>query len=177
MSGPRPLGEPHRTDFANPAEVAVEVTEVKGQMALLAQQVSTGLSNVISQLSAVQGELRELQKGQHDIQAHSTGLERLATVLERHIDANQAWQRAHAIENQQVADRVTFWRGMVIGVVALGGLLTTAGIYFVQDGRAQDAAERVRLEAQHAADVSRIERVIERNQADIRELQQGRTVR
>lgn len=174
---------PHRTDFSNPAEVAVEVTEVRGQLALLSQQVSAGLSNVSSQLAAMQGDLRDVQKdlkgvsqAQHALGEHSTGLERLALAIENQTKENVAWRRTHEAENRVVADRVTLWRGVVIGCVALGGMLTTAGIYFVQDGFNRSASERARIEASHAADINRLERVIERNQADIRELQQTRKV-
>lgn len=174
---------PHRTDFTNPAEVAVEVTEVRGQLALLSQQVSAGLSNVSSQLSALQGEHRETQKEIRDVssQLHgmreqSTGLARLAQSIADQTAENVAWRKTHEVENRDVADRVTLWRGILIGVVFLGGLLTTAGIYFVQDGFSRSAQERARIEALHLSDINRLERIIERNQNDIRELQQARKV-
>jgi hypothetical protein len=183
MTPARPA-EANKTDFANPAEVAVEVTEIKGQVALLAQQVSTGLSNVSSQLGSLQGDVRDVQKGlqlvanqQHDIQAHSTGLDRLAKAIEAHVAASQEWQRTHVAENQAVADQVKGWRGMVIGFGIAASLLSAAAIYIVQDGFARDAAERARIEAIHVSDTNRLERVIERNQADIRELQQARAVK
>lgn len=180
---PRAPGEAHKTDFSNPAEVAVEVTEVKGQLALLSQQVSAGLSNVSTQLGALQGDVRDVQKGlqlvanqQHDIQAHSTGLDRLARAIEAHVTASQEWQRAHVAENQAVADQVKGWRGMVIGFGLAAGLLSAAAIYIVQDGFSRAAAEMARVEAAHVSDTNRLERIIERNQADIRELQQARAV-
>lgn len=161
------------TDLLDPTTVAVEITAIKGQMALLNQQVSQALSNVGSTLTAMQGDLREVQKDvrevmsqQHALADHSTGLERLGAAIEKFTHENEAWRRSHEGENRGVADRVTFWRGAVFVLTLLGGVVSTAVVYIVQDGFARDAAERARLE-----------RLIERNEADIRELQQARAVK
>ena len=71
------------------AAAGAKVTTIEGALALLSQQVSQGLGNVTSQLSALQGDMRDnarqlaaLNSAQHEFQAHSTGLERLAEAIE-----------------------------------------------------------------------------------------------
>jgi hypothetical protein len=104
----------HARDMSDPLQLAVEVTEVKGTLAVLTQQVSTGLGNVSSQIASVQAEqrdqgraLQEVLTAQHDMQSHSEGLERLARAIDRNSAEFAAWREKHEGDNARVSDRVT----------------------------------------------------------------------
>lgn len=108
------MNQDERMDLRDPTVVAVEVTSIKGQMALLGQQVSQGLSNVSSQLAALQGDVREIERTvekvatqQHELQTHSEGLQRAFTAIERVSTRMDHWIEVHENENQVIADKVT----------------------------------------------------------------------
>lgn len=132
----RPPSQPAK-DLRDPTVVAVEVTTIKGDVALLASQVSTGLGNVVSQLAALQGEFREqgrllrsVESAQHDMQAHSTAVERLAGSIDRSTAENLSWRKAHEADNKTVGDRVTVFKGAMIGFGLLGAtVMTIAGLW------------------------------------------------
>lgn len=152
-------------DMSDPLQVAVKVTTVEGALALLAQQVSQGLGNVQSQLSALQADSRDNGKqiaaivsSQHEVQAHSQGLERLSAAIERSTEENVQWRRTHEAENRGVADAVTTAKGALkliawSGVFIIGLVVFTVQMQFESAGR-----DRLRIEASHATDVQRLER-------------------
>lgn len=171
-------------DLRDPTAVAVEVTAVKGQMALLAQQVSSGLSNVSSQLSALQGEVRDqgktlkcVESGQHDMQSHSKGLDRLALAIERNSAEFGGWRDRHEADNKGVSDRVTTFRGVLIGVVAVIAVAAGA-IAMNQEIRFKRADERLDV---HIATVAEgkaiIERRMDRADTEIEKLKSTREAR
>ncbi len=128
-------------DLSDPLQVAVEVTQIKGSLALLTQHVSTGISNMSSQLASVQAEqrdqgkaLREVATAQHDMQNHSDGLERLAKAIEHHGTEFSSWRKDHEFENKCVSDRVTSFKGVLVGFGVLASLLSGAVVYIVQQG-------------------------------------------
>jgi anti-sigma-K factor RskA len=141
-------------DWTEPMQVASRVMEVEGDIRLLSQQVTMGLKIVTDQQASMQGDIREIERvarniesQQHEIQSHSTGLERLAKAIEKHVDQQERRWEKQETENKAVADRVNFWRGIVIGISLLAGLLLSAGIYIV-NSRFDDAAkERVRIDS------------------------------
>jgi hypothetical protein len=118
------------------------------------QQPPTGLRNMFEQQASMQGDMREVERlsqaisGQlHQFQEHSTGLERLARAIEKQAEVDDRRWKVHEAENKVVADRVNVWRGVIIGVCVLAGLLASATIYIV-NSRFDDAAQqRVRIDA------------------------------
>lgn len=168
-------------DLSDPLQVAVKVTAVEGTLALLSQQVSQGLGNVQSQLSALQAEQRENSKqisdlavAMHALQAQSSGMERLALAIEQAAAENSAWRRNHESENRGVADAVTGARAALkfvawIGAFIVGLIVATVQIQF--DGTARD---RMRLEQAHRDDVQRLERRMDRADAEREELKKMR---
>lgn len=141
-------------DWAEPMQVAARVMEVEGDIRLLSQQVTMGLKIVTDQQASMQGDIREIERvarniesQQHEVRTHSTGLDRLAKAIEKHVDQQEKrWEKQEA-QNKAVDDRVNFWRGIVLGISLLAGLLLTAGIYILNT-RFDDAAQaRVRIDA------------------------------
>jgi anti-sigma-K factor RskA len=150
---PQAPGE-ERVDFRDPLHVAVELTQLRARQDMQAQETTTGLRNVFEQLASLQGDMREVERlaqgisnQQHQFQEHSSGIERLAKVIERHVEQQERKWESHERDNQQVADRVTMWRGVVIGLMLVAGLALSAAIYIVQSGFADAAQERVRIDA------------------------------
>lgn len=171
-------------NLGDPLQVAVKVTSIEGQLAMLQQQVSTGLTNVSSQLSALQGEQRDMGKSlrevaitQHDMQAHSEGLERLARAIDRNSAEFASWREKHEGENRGVSDRVTTFRGMMIGFGIVATLLASAVIYNVQSGfNRQD--ERFNDHVKTGADTrATLEQRITRNEQAIEALKQTKGAR
>lgn len=128
-------------NLSDPLQVAVKVTSIEGSLAVLTQQVSTGLGNLSSQLAAVQAEqrdqsksLREVAITQHDMQAHSEGLERLSRAIDRNSGEFAAWREKHEGENTKVSERVTTFKGVMVGFGLLATLLAGAMVYIVQSG-------------------------------------------
>jgi hypothetical protein len=146
-------GPGHHLDLRDPVNVAVKVTGLEGQVALMQQALSTGLSNVTSTLSAVQGEQQDLRREMarileslHALKEHGSGLERLAQQIKDAGDGFNDWRREHEKDNQAVLERVNVWRGVIIGVCILAGSLAASVIYIVQDGFSDARAEQARLE-------------------------------
>ena len=144
--GPRP-------NLADPLQVAVEVTELKGTMAMFQQQLSTGLNNNTSMLGSLQSEVRELSKvtGQvatllSAMESHSAGLGRAFDAINAGAASLNAWREKHEAENTITAEQVTTWRGIVLGMGLFGAMLLSAAIYIVQKGFADGASDRQRLE-------------------------------
>lgn len=182
-------------DLSDPLQVAVKVTAIEGTLAMLQQQVSSGLTNVSSQLSAQQGELRDMGKSlrevadtQHEIQNQSEALERLARAIDRNSAEFAAWRDKHEVANQSVADKVTAARGALwvvsLVVLAVGAL---AGAYinaeFANVRRETEAKEvGLRREAQAAEarvgrELDALEKKVEANQTRIDEVQKMRGLR
>lgn len=171
------LTSPAPADLSDPMQVAVKVTAVEGTLALLAQQVSQGLGNVQSQLSALQGDMRDTTKQlasmvatQVEFQAHSTGMERLAKAIEDSTLENMRWREKHEAENRGVADSVTSARGVTRFIAWIGAFIVGLVVFTVQmqfDGAAKD---RQRLEQAHRDDVGRLERRMDRADADREEI-------
>jgi hypothetical protein len=143
-----------RPNLADPLQVAVEVTELKGTMAMFQQQLSTGLNNNTSMLGSLQAEVRELSKVTGQVatllaamESHSAGLGRAFDAINAGASSLNAWREKHEAENRQTADQVTTWRGVVLGIGLFGALLLSAAIYIVQKGFADAAIDRDRIES------------------------------
>ena len=155
-------------DLSDPMQVAVKVTTIEGALALLSQQVSQGLGNVTSQLSALQGDMREnaktlaaLNAAQHEFQAHSSGLERLAESIEKATVENMQWRRAHETDNRGVSDSVAAAKG-ALKLIAWSGVFVIGLVVFTVQLQFNAATtDRQRLAAAHDVDVARIEKRME----------------
>lgn len=151
--------------MSDPLQVAVKVTTFEGALALLAQQVSQGLGNVQSQLSALQADSRDHGKqmaqvvsSQHEVQAHSQGLDRLSAAIERSTEENIQWRRTHEAENRGVSDAVTSAKGAVKLIAWSGVFIVGLVVFTVQMQFDSAAKDRQRIEAAHATDAQRQDR-------------------
>lgn len=179
-------GVPMMIRAADSAADMLEMHELHGEFRLMSQRLDSSIINMTGSLQALQGDMRAVQERllqvstqQHDIQSHSTGLERLASAIEKQNAENTAWRLGHAAENQKVADQVSHWRGWFAGAGAVIFLLASAVVYIVQTGFgrvdeqfAAATSERLRMERNKDSDVQRLERLIDQQKADIREIQQ-----
>jgi len=171
-------------DLSDPLQVAVKVTSVEGSLALLSQQVSQGLGNLQSQLSAMQGDMRaatdklaDLAATQHEIQAHSTGLDRLAKAIEESTKENMEWRRVHEEKNSRVADSVTTARGAMWALGIAGGLVIGLVVFTVQMQFTSATQDRQRIEKAHNTDIDRIERRIDKADAEREEIKKMRDLK
>lgn len=162
-------------DLLDPAVVAIEVTTVKGELALLSSRLTTGLDNVSSSLAALQTEFREhgrllksVETSQHDLQQHSQGLERVGNALERHIVESFDYRKTHESANQRVADQVNRFSGIVAGFGLLGAVVVTVAILWINaefgnirreasDQTARNSDARASIVRQHEQDITRLE--------------------
>lgn len=171
-------------NLGDPLQVAVEVTEVKGTLAMLQSQVSSGIGNVASQLAALHGEVRELGKvtaevarHQQAMEAHSEGLNRAFVSIERLANEFSGWRKDHEEENSFVADRVTTFKGVLIGFGLLGSLvvgMATWGVMSVIERADQNLAVYQRSQQ---AEMQRVHTQLERAQAELQELRESRALR
>lgn len=149
-------------DMADPLQVAVKVTSIEGSLAVLTQQVSTGLGNLSSQVAAVQAEqrdqgksLRDVAVTQRDMQGHSEGLERLARSMDRYSAEFASWRDKHEAENKGVAERVTTFKGVIIGFGILATVLASAMGYIVRTGFQRMDENIMTLDKQHESDLTK----------------------
>ena len=168
-------------DLSDPMQVAVKVTTIEGALALLSQQVSQGLGNVTSQLSALQGDMRDnakqlaaLSSAQHEFSAHSTGLERLAEAIENSTKENMEWRRRHETENNDVSSAVQQAKG-ALWLLAFAGMAVVGLVVFTVQSQFEAATrDRQRIEKAHDIDVARIEKRMDLADADRKELKNMR---
>ena len=156
-------------DLSDPLQMAVKVTRIEGTLALMQQQATQGMGNMTNALASLQAELRELThrltdvaSAQHDFAAQSAGLQQISRSIDAHIRDYGEWRKVHESENRAVADHVTAARGALklvawSGVFVIGLLVFTVQMQF--NGAQRD---RLRIEQQHATDVGRIEKMLER---------------
>lgn len=164
-------------DLSDPMQVAVKVTTIEGALALLSQQVSQGLGNVQSQLSALQGDMREnakqlaeLNSAQHEFQAHSTGLERLAEAIEKSTEENHAWRRRHETENNEVSSSVQQAKG-ALWLLSFAGLAVAGLVVFTVQSQFDAATrDRQRIEKAHDIDIARVEKRMDMADAERKEM-------
>ena len=156
-------------DLSDPLQMAVKVTRIEGTLALMQQQATQGMGNMTNALASLQAELRELThrlsdvaSGQHEFATQSSALQQLSRSIDAHVRDYSEWRKVHESDNRAVADHVTAARGALklvawSGVFVIGLLVFTVQMQF---NAAQ--SERLRMEQQHATDVGRIERMLER---------------
>ncbi len=128
-------------DLSDPLQVAVEVTTVKGTLALLQQQVSIGLTNLSSQMAAIQAEqhastkvIAEVARQQQAMETQSEGLSRAFIAIERVADEFARWREPHELANRNVADRMTTFQGVLIGFGLLAATVVGLAALSVQQG-------------------------------------------
>ena len=126
------------TELLDGAVLALEHMELKGQFSVMQAQVTTQLASIASTLSALQTEAQAQSRAIHNVeiaqaslQAHSTAFERLAQAIDRASLDNMNWRKEHEEQNALVADRVTTFKGVLIGLTALAGVtFTLATMWF-----------------------------------------------
>lgn len=115
--------------------------------------------------------LRSVEQAQHDMQAHSQAVERIAKAIEVLAAENMGWRKDHEVENRVVADRVTSFRGAVVGFSVLSGVAFTVAMNWITSefsGVRKEAADRTialaekraAIESTHASDVAQIRSAI-----------------
>ena len=109
----------------------VEITQIKGEQALMNQRLDSSLQAMASHLQALQGDFRSVANQQasdsallHQLAERSSGLERLATAIERGGGTN-----SDAITALKLA--VAEWKGLVKGVALCAAITATAVTTFV----------------------------------------------
>ena len=175
-------------NLGDPLHAAVKITTIEGALALLQSQVGSGLQSVNSRLDSLFSEQREQTKvvaevarQQHDLQAHSEGLDRLARAIDRNSAEFASWRKEHEQQNQNVADKVNTFRGALVGFGILGAVaLTGAGLWINAEfanirreamDRAQDQNEK------REAIASRLDKDIAALRAKVEEKQATRDLR
>lgn len=148
------LGAHAQVDLTDPKQLAIEVVGMRGTLALFQQQLSTGLGNNTSALSALQGDVRDLRNATSQVatllqamETHSQGLNRAFSEIHAIAREWHDWRKDHEAKNQGTSDAVTTWRGVVIGMGLVGTLLVSAAIYIVESRFASAQLDRSRIEA------------------------------
>lgn len=125
-------------ELADPVQMMLEVQQLRGEQASLAQQLNTAISNMGGSLQALQVDVRDFREGQTQIvnelaklRENSSGLERLAQAIKESTEESMRWRRDHEKEDQKVAGQVSTWRGMVIGFGAAVSLLVALGAFYI----------------------------------------------
>lgn len=165
------------TETFDPTALAVALTKLQGDQAVLQRDVQVSIQNLTSSTHAVQAEVRhmgeqlaELARLQQQQVSHSEGLDRAFKAIEKLTGRMDVWIEKHEGENRTTADCVTAFRGglaatrWVVGVVGtlVAGLLAAwigAIAWNFNTEVANARTERTRIEAQitsqHAADAAR----------------------
>ena len=143
-----------------PVQLFARLTDVERNQAELRLQIAHSGQSLATAMQALQVDMDRLVKIgekqvdlQHAAAETSSGLERLATSVDLLIDETKDRWRLHEDAHEKrdvahalIAERVTMFRGALLALVLLGGLLTTlAGLYF------QSQLANVREIAQGAA--------------------------
>lgn len=138
----------------DPVQVALEVTQLRGEQASLTQQLNTAISTMGGSLQALQGDFRELRDGQtqivsklHQLSDHSSGLERLGKAIEDFVADSLRWRKDHERDDKSIADRVNLWRGIFIGFGLLATLLVTFGAFYINNEFNRAAEERAAIKS------------------------------
>jgi hypothetical protein len=116
----------------------LEITQIKGEQALLHQRLDSSIQAMTSHLQALQGDMRGVQEKldqvahhQSDFRDHSSGLERLGRSLEKLVSDNERRWEAHERDNATTAKTVnTHATGIRVSWVAacvLAAVLTWLG--------------------------------------------------
>ena len=156
-------------DMSHPANVAAVAMRAENAVQLLQSQVKSSMDNVVSRLDAMHADNRDNAKivgalvtSIHDLQGNSVGLNRVSALIERyHSEGMETTQRLtaenetrwakHEEANRCVADRVTTFRGVLIGFGVLIAMLVAAVTYNLE-ARFGATDERVRHEARLTTD-------------------------
>ena len=150
-------------ELLDAAVLAIELTELSGRHAMLQQQVSGSLTNISSQLSAVQSELQSQSRAVHNVelaqasmQAHSSAVERLAKAIESSAAENMRWRENHERENAKIAERVTKFQGAIVVITLFAGaVFTVVGMWL--------NSEISSLRREHTADVQQVRQTVAEN--------------
>lgn len=172
------MSSPRSPDLSDPLQVAVEVTEIKGSLALMKEQLSTGLGSLSKAIDSLQNEQRqttkimiEVSRHQQAMEATSEGLSRAFNAIEKLANEFSGWRTAHEKKNDETDDHVTAFRGSLRGVgwtigliTLLGGAVISLALYSYRNDLRSVSDSVTRLETKHDKDVSTINARIERDE-------------
>lgn len=161
MTHTRSAATPPTEDLSDPLQVAVKITRIEGAVALLGQQVSQGLGNVTSQLSAMQGEMRDTNRKVGDLAHAQHESTALGTAIGEHVHEFREWRKAHETDNRGVSDHVTGFRS-ALKLLAWGMAFLVALVVFTVQLQFDAASrDRLRIESTHASDMLRVEKTLD----------------
>ena len=155
-------------DYTNPTVLAVELTEMRGRLAFLGQ----GMGEVKSAVHDLGEQISTVISSQNEFRQHSSGLERVGKEIAKYFSDNDEWKKAHVADNQKVADQVTHWRGWILGVMVMVGVLSAAVVTMVRDGFGRTDKDIARIEKKQETDVTRLEKSTDLLRTDVREIQE-----
>ena len=164
--------------------VALEITEQRGNLAMLAKETSTAIQNLTSSVNAMQGDLRHLSTQLGDVArlqqehiSHSEGLGRAFVAIEKLADEFSGWRKSHEQDNRVVSDRVTIFRGALIGFSLVSALLVSVGVWAYQRDEQVSAVERKRIEQEMAEKFAEFDGRVDYIEGQIREMQMTRKLK
>lgn len=164
-----------QADMRDPVQAAVKVATIETALAGLQSRVSEGFLNVSSRLDSMHADARETARSQaevskqlQDLQAHSDGLSRLASAIDRQSLEFAAWREKHEQENRAVADKVTSFNGVLLGFGALGTLVVAGSVAWVTDQFSQIRAEATERTTYQTRDRDRIEGKFDKELIEVR---------
>lgn len=123
-------------------ESIVKVVALEQSLSHIQQQL-TMMSDQLKALTTLQN---ELIRQQTTMDTHRGEIERATRAIERHVAEFSKWREAHEIENRAVADRVTTFRGVLLGFGVLATLLTGMVVATAKQWVDSAAVERARIE-------------------------------
>ena len=172
------MSAPRSPDLSDPLQVAVEITEIKGSLGLMKEQISTGLGNLSKAIDSLQSEQRqntkimlEVSRHQQAMEATSEGLSRAFKAIEKLASEFSGWRIAHEKKNDETEDHVTAFRGSLRGIgwtigliTVLGGAVVSLALYSYRNDLRGISDQVTRLETKHDKDTSAINARIERDE-------------
>lgn len=125
-------------------ESIVKVAALEQSLSHIQHQL-TMMSDQLKALTTLQN---ELIRQQTTMDTHRGEIERATRAIERHVDEFSKWREAHEAENRAVADRVTAFRGVLIGFGLMATLLSGTVVAIAKQWVDGAAVERARIERQ-----------------------------
>ena len=158
------LEQRNRPDFSNPADIAVEVSELKGAFALLQAQNNGAIQNLTGSVQALQAEIRNVGKKVEEVtrlqvhqEAHSEGLARAFKAIgdlaestragfEQQRENIDAWRVQHVRDNNDTRDKVMRFSGVALVVSTVAGLMVGVVMWYSDKVDAAASGERTQTE-------------------------------
>lgn len=151
---PRQQHEPSATDFNDPTQVAVQVTQLQGLLA--AQQLAwqTWTQNQGNVMASMQGELRDI----------AASLHKVALLQQEQKTHSEAVERAHkritSVEEDtgKALSKLTWLSGAAAALSAVAGVVVGMAIYTYNADKASGADSVAAVTARQAATATETDR-------------------